>query len=239
VYRTNTPAVALPTTPGAIIGYRRDGRPIRLIGGGAPDDGDNDDAGEGNDTGGSGDGNDANEGDDNSTDGGNADDKTGDGGKTFDAAYVKRLRDEAAANRTEKQQLKATLDAIAKALTPDGDKPDPAKLASQLEAEQTEKREALVENAVIKAALKAGADVTALTDSRSFMNTVNQLDPAASDFGDKVADAIKTAIKNNPKLKAGQVPGRSGGDHSGGPGGKPSKPKSLAEAVNARIGGTG
>lgn len=162
--------------------------------------------------------------------------KTGDKaeGKTFDEAYVKKLRDEAASNRTQHTALKTTLDAINAALNPDakkGDKADPAKLAEQLTGTTSALREAKIEVAVLRAAARHGADPTALTDSRGFMRKVNALDPADEKFGAKVADAIKKAVADNPRLKAPQASGRSGGEFTGGPGGSGNeRPTSIREA---------
>lgn len=190
------------------------------------------------------------EGDDEDDDGGTGDDdpekkpedkKPGDGkktGKTFDEAYVKKLRDEAASSRTQHTALKTTLDAINAALNPDakkGDKADPTKLAEQLAARETALRETTVENAVLKAAPRNGADGPALTDSREFMRKVNALDPADEKFATKVADAIKKAVTDNPRYAATTGPRKSGGPIPNGGGGNGGKPTNLTDAIAAGL----
>jgi hypothetical protein len=137
---------------------------------------------------------------------------------------IKDTRGEAAAKRTEANQLKqasqAQLDSIAKAL---GLKPadaDPVKLAAELDKARTAARTTAVELAVYRTAGTKGidADPAALLDSRGFMESVSDLDPQAADFGAKVETAIKDAVRANPKLKATAAgPSRSGPD--GPPGG--------------------
>lgn len=96
-----------------------------------------------------------------------------------------------------------------------------------------------VELAVYRIASKAGGDPDALLDSRTFLAEVKDLDPSAKDFSDKVTAAIKTAVKDNPKLKASRVgAGSSSADHgSGGSGeGTERKPKPLSDAVSGHYG---
>lgn len=229
-----------PATPGAIIGYRSNGTPIRLLAGG---DGTNDAGGSGTppvsptpptppapD----------------STDPAPpaAGDPAKDGApKTYDEAYVKKLRDEAAANRVKANQLEqektSQLDAIAKALGLKKDEADPVKLAEQLAAEQARARQGAVELAVFRTAGKHDGDAEALLDSRGFLASIAELDPAAAGFGKKIEEAIKDAVKNNPKLKAaGQAPApRSGAPVPGGPGGSSARPTSLHEAVSKTYAG--
>ncbi|MBN1174557.1 MAG: hypothetical protein JXA67_20480, partial [Micromonosporaceae bacterium] len=139
---------------------------------------------------------------------------------------------------------KARTDAILKAagLTPDG-KTDPAE---QLKAALAERdtaaaaaRQTAVELTVYRTAGKAGADPDALLDSRTFLTAVAELDPAGADFADKVTDAIKTAVKTNPKLAAatapaGQGPAKQGADITGG-GSTKQRPAGLGAAIAARM----
>lgn len=112
------------------------------------------------------------------------------------------------------------MDKIAAAL---GLKPedDPAK-AAQTAADERDvalktAQEATKTLAVYRLASKAGANSEALTDSRSFMLTLESIDPAASDFAAQVETAIKAAVEANPSLKtAPVVPARSGGPVGGG-----------------------
>lgn len=156
-------------------------------------------------------------------------------GKTFDEAYVKTLRDEAAQHRTEKQQLKGVLDAINKALNPDtSEKLDPTKLQTQLTEVASAHTTLQREHQVLLSALEAGADHKALLDSRSFLAKVAELDPTAKDFATKVTAEVDSAIKDNPKLKAARAAGRSAADHAGGSG-EDSDPASKAQPGQSRI----
>lgn len=158
--------------------------------------------------------------------------------KTFSADYVKQLRDEAAGRRTEVQQLRATLDGIAKALDPDAgdEKPDPAKLAEQLTAKDNELRTLRVERAAEQAARKAGADADALLDSRAFAESLGQLDPTDKGFVAALDALVAETLKARPQYRAsGQAPARSGAPIPGGSGGA-KKPTTLTDAVAARLG---
>lgn len=115
------------------------------------------------------------------------------------------------------------------------EKPDPEKLAADLAEARTSQRQAAVELAVFKTAAKHQGDSNALIDSRSFLAKVKDLDPSSPDFEADVVKAAKTAVSDNPKLKAGQAPGASSVD--GPPGGERSdKPKSLTDAVSSVYG---
>lgn len=229
----------LSARAGRIIGYRRNGLPIRLAAGGA-------EAGDGS---------------------GGADD-TGDGpppgeSSQDDATSSKpeikgeydpdramrdlgKARDDAKREKdlrlkTEQDQ-QAKLDAVLVAL---GLKPDPktdpaataAKVAKELTDAQARIGELTIENALFKLAGKAGADVDALTDSRTFMKQLAALDPSATDFEKTVGQAIRDAVKSNPKLAlGGQGPARQGADHNGGTGAR-QRPTGLGAAIAARMNG--
>lgn len=168
----------------------------------------------------------------------------------FDEERAKRAiaaaRDAEKKAKVEAQAAKERLEQILKAagLTPDG-KTDP-EAALKAAAEERDKavaaaREASVQLAVYKLAGKAGGDPNALLDSRTFLDRVKDLNPSAADFADKVSEAIKEAVKANPKLAAtqagaqgGQGPARQGADHTGGTGGK-QRPTSLGAAVAAAM----
>jgi hypothetical protein len=113
------------------------------------------------------------------------------------------------------------LDELVKKITgkDDGD-PDPEKLAGELTAAQREARATKVENAVLKRAGKHDANPSLLADSRSFMDSIADLDPAADDFGSRIDDAIKKAVDANAALKVttvtGPKPVRQQGHPSGG-----------------------
>jgi hypothetical protein len=183
-------------------------------------------------------------GDDNATD-----DKAPKIDGDFDAERAKNTiaaaRQAEAKAKADKKAADERVAAVLKAagLTPDG-KTDPAEqlkaAAAERDAATAKARETAVELAVYKSASKAGGDPDALLDSRGFQKAVADLDPDAADFGDKVTAAIKAAVKANPKLStapAGQGPGKQGADHSGSGGGQSSKPKTLTDAIAAKLGG--
>ena len=139
---------------------------------------------------------------------------------------IRDLRTENATSRTKattaETTRQATMDAIAKAL---GGKPDddPAtvaqKAAEERDAAKAVARNLTVENAVMRAASKHGANADALTDSRSFMRALDAIDPAAADFATQLEAAITKAVEANPSLKAQGAapvaPARSGGPVGG------------------------
>ena len=134
--------------------------------------------------------------------------------------WEKRSKDNKTALDTATSEKQSTLDAIAKAFGLKGDD-DPVKAAQtateERDAARLETKATRIENAVLRAAAKNGADPEALTDSRSFMHALEAIDPTADDFAAQVGTAIKTAVEANPALKSGPVvPGKSGGQVIGG-----------------------
>ncbi|MGO2813375.1 MAG: hypothetical protein ACTIBG_18105, partial [Brevibacterium aurantiacum] len=103
-------------------------------------------------------------------------------------------------------------------------------LAAQVEKSQTEATEAARELAVYKAAATNGADPSKLLDSRSFLNSIKDVD-----HGDEKAlgAAIKAAVDNNKSFASARVAGASTADTASGPGGgsTPKADMSLADAV--------
>ncbi|MEV4749068.1 hypothetical protein AB0K21_22040 [Streptosporangium sp. NPDC049248] len=102
--------------------------------------------------------------------------------------------------------------------------------AKERDAERELHRRALRELGVHRAALKQGADGDALLDSRSFLRSIKDLDPDAEDFGTVLAERITQAVEDNPKFKAAALsgpPARSGGEFTGGPGGRSSDPDQM------------
>lgn len=149
-------------------------------------------------------------------------DEADDATKTYDQKYVSDLRNESARYRTrakeketEAKNLQAQLDAINKIFNPDaksGDAPDPDALA---QANTQLKRE----NALLRLAPKAGGDYDRLVDSRSFMDSISDVDPTDTKALD---DKIKAAIQTNPALRSQSQGGsrKSGGELDGGSGEK-------------------
>ncbi|WP_116200726.1 hypothetical protein [Amycolatopsis circi] len=161
------------------------------------------------------------------------------------AKMVRDLRAENASDRTSaktkaadeaRQRLAQDIGKALGLVAGEDDKADPAKLAEQVTAEQQRARAAAVELAVFKSAGPLDADPAALVDSRAFLSAVEQLDPTAADFADKIGAAITKAVTDNPKLRTvGQVPPRSSGQHAGGTGAKPAA-KSLTDAITRHYG---
>lgn len=115
----------------------------------------------------------------------------------------------------DRDKLSGVLDGLRKALDPDGDKSaDPAELAKQATSERdqakAEVRLARVELAAERAARKAGADVDALLDSRTFLTRLADLDPTDDGFAAAVETAVREAVKERPSLKSNTAPPRSG-----------------------------
>jgi len=126
---------------------------------------------------------------------------------------------------------------IAKALgvvpgDPEDEAVDPATqvqaLTAQVEEETRTAREAVRDLAIYKAAGKVGANPTALLDSRSFLNTLTDLDPTDTTT---VEQAVTDAITANPHFKAkAQAAGPTTIDHAPGGHGH-TQPLSLGDAV--------
>jgi hypothetical protein len=139
----------------------------------------------------------------------------------FDEAYVKTLREEAAANRTKARDAETAAEArINKILEAAGIKTaeeplDASKLSADLAAEREAKVSTARELAIFRAASASGADPAKLLDSNSFMTSVKGLDPSD---GEAVAAAITAAVTANQSLKAARAAGASGIELSGGTG---------------------
>jgi len=156
-------------------------------------------------------------------------------------AEIAKLRKENGAERTNAKQ-KAADDAVAQltdklavalGIKKEGEKPTAEQLQTQLQERDTIARQAVTELAVYKSAGASDADPAALLDSRAFLATVADLDPASSDFQSKVGSAIKKAVTDNPKLKAAPVVGSSTVDHAGGSGELPDIDAQIAAAEKA------
>ncbi|RLU85879.1 hypothetical protein CTZ27_26290 [Streptomyces griseocarneus] len=147
----------------------------------------------------------------------------------------------------ERDQLRAALDAVNKALNPgaDGDEQDPAALAAavterdkQVEQLAVELRTARVELAAHKVAAEQGARADRLLNSRSFLDTVAKLDPADGKFDEQLVAAIRAAVEADPGLYRAvpPAPPRGGAEFTGAPSGE-RRPATLRDAIAARLGG--
>lgn len=166
--------------------------------------------------------------------------------KTYDEAYVKKLRDEAATNRTKSRDAEAAADAKIKAalqaLGITGETEDPLKAAqaaaatnaAERDTAKATARDTAAELIVWRNAKDLGVDPAAITDSKAFEKAIKDLDPTDPKFGEAVKTAAKTAAENNPKLKAALVAaGASGADFSGGTGEQVGIDARIAAAIKA------
>ncbi len=110
---------------------------------------------------------------------------------------------------------RAQLDGLAKALgfKSDDAPPDPAVLQQTLS--ERESRVSSLEQDVAdrdkelaawRVAATQNVNAVALLDSRSFLREIASLEPAASDFPAQVEAAVRTAVTNNPALRANPIP---------------------------------
>lgn len=159
--------------------------------------------------------------------GGSGGDGGGDGGKTFDEAYVKKLRDEAAAHRKKAKDLEtklegSTKETTAKILQALGINPDPNKNAEEQIAEANKKAlEAITKanNRLIDAEIRDLAKEC--KDVKLLLQVIDRskIEVKDDDSIEGVSEALEAAYKNYPLLKgeAGEVGGgsRPGAEGSG------------------------
>lgn len=224
----------LRTYPGQILGWRLDGRPIRTIAGGAPDDPPPTDPP-------------ADPPNDLAPNDPPADAPTDPPAEkvedlpTWAQTAIRDARKQAGDNRTAKNAAEQRVQDILKAAGIKTDEDDPAK---QLEAERKakadladENRTLKVERAAEKAGRKQGADVDELMDRSSFLRELKKLDPSSADFTKELDALVKETLEKNPKLKTGRAPGASSVDHQASPGeGRSTKPVALGSAIAGHYG---
>ena len=209
--------LTLPEIPGAIIGYRNDGRAIRLIAGASPDDPSNNDPADEPDEPATGD----TDGDDN----------------TDWKAEAQRYRDKYEGQRKVNRDLEGKLKA---ARTPtrqpatgddeDGDVDDPRVEAARIAAIERE-----LEAAAKSAAYTVGGGAPKLLDSMEFRKQLNMLDvDDADEFEREAAKLMRAELKRNPPAANG-TKRRQGADMSGGASGQ-ERPKSIREAYARTLG---
>lgn len=162
------------------------------------------------------------------------------------AAYALTLRKENTRGRTGAKAAAADqartelAQHLAKALglTDDDDagKVTPEQLTADLTAARDQARTAAVQLELYRTAAQHGAVAGDLLSLVVLRDTAG-LDPAAPDFRDKVVAAAQAAVQANPILRAAPAAAKSGGEFTGGPGGT-SKPTTLEEAVQLKMGAT-
>lgn len=154
------------------------------------------------------------------------------------AADLGKARAGEKAAKQAAKEAQARVDAILKAagLTPDG-KTDPEtqlkELGERATAAEARANALATREAVRSGAMAHNADPELLLDSSGFLKQLAELDPAADDFDDKVAAAVKAHVKAHPRFAAtgGKGAGKQGGDHTGGGTNNEGRPKSIREAL--------
>ena len=157
----------------------------------------------------------------NGQDGQQQDGQPADGARSFDEAYVKQLRKEAAEHRTGKKAATDRLAAVAKALglADEGDVEKSAEdIARERDERATEAQHYRQELVAFRAAAKHGIHADRLLDSRRFINQLRDIDSTADDYDALVAAAVTQAAKDDPTLLIRTAPPASGThEHQGKP----------------------
>lgn len=233
------PRISLP--PRTVIGYLPSGRPVYNLAGGS---GEGDTGGTGGAAGGTGTGD---QGDGQAAGAGQAPaaqppakpvDPPKPAAPAVDPNAPTVADLQAKLDAAEKAQA-SQLDAIAKALGLKGDDQaaaTPEQLAARVTDLESTNRSLQTELAILKRSAALGANGAKLTDSRAFTDKLAKLDPTSDKFESQVDAAITAAIAADASLKSTPAPvTRSGGDFTGGPHAG-TKPKSMQDAVAARLG---
>lgn len=213
-----------PSSPGAIIGYRKSGQPIRLLAGGsetvaevpasetpaAPASTDTAPPATAADPAPAS----APETPAAPTEPANVDElpswaqKLIRDGRTEAASNRAKAKEHADALEALKAQSQKQLDGIAQALGLKPEQATPEQIMAERDAARAtadqsaaQARQSQVELAVFRAAAQTGANGTALLDSRSFVAGLDGLDPSSPDFPQQVADKIAAATEANPAWK--------------------------------------
>ncbi len=174
--------------------------------------------------------------------------------KTFDEAYVQKLRRENAKHRRESKAAiaKAREEAAEEArdefardlrgafgIDDDDEDFDPDEIIAQANerAHEADSRLAQyrIKDTLNTAARKAGADESLLFPYLRGSGALDGLDPADDDFDELIVELVEDAVDANPKLKLdAPAPRRSGGDMSGGNGESKSKSPKTIDDLRAR-----
>jgi hypothetical protein len=125
-------------------------------------------------------------------------------------AQSRKWEERAKDNKPKADVAKALLEVLGM----QGETPAPDAAAQQLTATQAEAKATKIENAVLRRTMvKDGetvvnVDTAGLSDSRTFMDKVAKLDPAAEDFTTQLDTTIAAFVKDNPRyLATTAVPG--------------------------------
>lgn len=112
-----------------------------------------------------------------------------------------------------------------------GDAKTPEQLQAAATAAQNELKSAQAQVSVARLAGKGGANLTALLDSRTFLDSLGQID-ASND--DAVLTAIKSAVQANPALAAVRV--GAGSNDAGAGGGAGNSRPTMSDLIRAAAG---
>lgn len=162
---------------------------------------------------------------------------------------IEDARAEAAKHRTDKQTATQTAqaaqaqrDAVLKALGIKADGTDDIDPVKATEDAQNQAWVAQVQLAVFRAAGSLEADASKLLDSVSFIDSLDEaidVEPSDPKFAGQIKDAIKKAVEKNPTFKSNApavVPTKSGAPLApGAPGEGAKRPSSLGAAVSAAL----
>ncbi|HEX5561799.1 MAG TPA: hypothetical protein VFX52_09160 [Nocardioidaceae bacterium] len=132
-----------------------------------------------------------------------------------DAAKARTTAKKNAAEEAKKELIQEMGKALGLIKDEKDEAPDPAALKAEIEKTNSKYREAVVEIAVRDSAEKHGAHAKRLTDSRSFMASIKDLDPSDEGFAKAVSAAVKQAVADDSHFRASQAPARNSGDFSG------------------------
>lgn len=139
----------------------------------------------------------------------------------FAQRIVREARTEAAKYRTQLRDVEQSVetklteqrDALARALGLAPEEVTPEQIAAErdaakarADAESARARTSAVELATFRAAALMQADLGKLMDSRSFVATLDGLDPSAEGFADLVRDKVAAALEGNPGWKLAAPP---------------------------------
>lgn len=165
--------------------------------------------------------------------------------KTYDEAYVKQLRSEAAKYRTKHKELEKTSKtqqsefqlSILKAL---GLNPDPNKnYESQIadlntKVQETEKR---ANEKLVKAEVKSLSASLGIVDPDAAYQLIDKSGLKVEDSGDVkgVKEALEALIKAKPYLKKTGITAIGGGSNPAGAGGKVSSSSSMNEFIRRSL----
>lgn len=156
---------------------------------------------------------------------------------------VKKLIDDARAEAgkartTAKEQAaqEARDDLLRKlGLTKDGEPAQtPEQLAEKLASREAQLYTMRVETALAKSAKAHSGDEDLVTAVLAHEGKLDELDPDSTTFAAELDALVKAAVEGNPKLKAAQAAGVSGGQFTGGSGEGKQRPTSIGAALTAQ-----